>query len=60
MNKTRRLRKQSEALTQTFPRRNVPAAQEEPWERRCALLTCFCQGCGAGNKCGAVSRHGPS
>lgn len=30
MNKTQRLRKQREALTQTFPRRNVPAAQRSP------------------------------
>lgn len=60
MNKTQRLRKQSEALAQTFPRRNVPAARREPWERRCALLPCFCRGCGAGNHCGAVSCYGLS
>lgn len=55
MNKTQQLRKQSEALTQIFPRRNVPAAWREPWEHRCALLLCFCQGHHAGNHCGAVS-----
>lgn len=38
----------------------MPAARREPWERRCALLPCFCRGRGAGNRCGAVSRCGPS
>lgn len=42
MNKTQWLRKQIEALTQTFPRRSMLAARREPWERRCALLLCFC------------------
>lgn len=60
MNKTQWLRKQIEALTQTFPRRNMLAARREPWERRCVLLLCFCWGCGAGNCCRAASCCGAS
>lgn len=33
----------------------MPAAWREPWERRCALLPCFCRGHSAGNHCRAVS-----